>query len=47
MRKSIDIPETLLEKLYKMKEEKYSTFTLGQMIVLLLINETDEIEQKD
>ncbi len=41
MRKSIDLPDTLLTRLYKLREDKYSTLTLGQMIVVLLIGILD------
>jgi len=46
MRKSIDIPGTLITRLYKHKEAKYSTLTLGQMIVVMLIEklERDGVE---
>ena len=43
MRKSIDIPENLLTRLYKLKKEEYSTFTLGQMIVILLTEKLGEM----
>ncbi len=45
MRKSIDIPDTLIERLYKLKADKYSNLTLGQMIVVLLIEKLDREER--
>lgn len=47
MRKSIDIPDNILEKLQSTRKEYFPHLTLGQMLVQWSLEKMAEIKRKE